>query len=364
IDPSHPDLKGAVTEGANFGESAGSPDDQAGNGTADAAILAGRGHGEKAGILGIAPGAEIVPAEVGAAGSDPQNRSALIAEAMTFLTKEGVDVISVALPAVTGPKLEEAVLQAVKAGIPVVAADAASEAGDASFPKTKGVVTAIGTGTEGEAMPNAAPPPPADEKGAALAAPAAELPTALPGNGYGNGSEPSYAVQIIAGTLALVKEKQPDAKGEDLVNTVRDSASGEGEYDENLGYGIVSPSEALSDGGDGDSGDSVIGTVAGDNTTLAMVIAGVGVLGLAALVVIVRSRDRVRRPAPAGAARMPDNPATGAFQAGHTGNLPRVTDTGAFQAGHTGNLPRVTDTPPGGSPMPQQQQYGGQPPRR
>ncbi|ADD45122.1 S8 family peptidase [Stackebrandtia nassauensis] len=356
IDPSHPDLEDVVVEGEVFGQPT---NEQGGNGTADAAILAGRGHGESDGVLGVAPGAEIVSADIAGARQDGQG--ALVADAIMFLTEKKVDVIAVAVSAPADEKLRVVVQKAAKKGIPVVVA--ASDTGDSALPYA-GIVNAVGSDKDGKPAATDTPVP-GEGDADTIAAPSQDLPMALPGGEYGTGSDTSFAAQIIAGTMALVKQKQPELKGEELITAVRDTASGRGKFDEELGYGIVNPTQALKAGATTSGGAASGGVLDGGNTTLALLIAVLGVLGLAALVLIVRLRDRSHRLALLAAPAAPGMSHTGAMPristappvaSGDTGNMPRISDTGTF--------PRVTDTPPGGTPTPQTPPYGQNRPGR
>lgn len=351
-DPAHQDLEGAIEGGQNFGEDL--PDNgKGGTGTADAAILAGRGHGENAGVLGVAPGATIVPAEISATG--PQQGPAIV-EAIEFLIKQDVDIIAVGLTTPDDEKLRVVTQQAAKKGIPVVASAGNDSTGAAGYPVgSKGTVNVVGSDKEGAAVPSDVPVPGADEA-VTVAAPSQDLPMAGTGEEYTTGSSPSFAVAIVAGTMALVKERQPDLAGEDLIGVLKDSADGKGEYDEQLGYGVVNPGQAIkaeADGSDATGSGSLTG---GGNTTLAMIISVIGVLALAALVVVVRSRDaRIRRLALAGPAGLSTN----------TGTMPRITDTGNMpRIADTGTFPRVSDAPPGTAPHGHTPPYGQNRPGR
>lgn len=353
IDPTHQDLDGAVADNRNFGENTGGPGGNQGSGTATATILAGRGHDDDAGILGVAPDAELVTANVlGAAGPD---RVDLIVEAISHLIDEKVDIITVGLFAPDSEKLRTVTQKAAKNGIPVVAAAGVDETGDTGYPVgSKGAVNALGSDKEGNPADDAGAP--AAAEAITIAAPSQEMQLATPGDGYGVGGDPAFAAAIVAGTMALVKEKQPDLTGEDLIAVVRDSASGKGDFDEELGYGIVDPSRAITTEATGSSGPVTGSVLDNDNTTLALIIAAAGVLGLAALVVVVRSRDaRIRRFALAGAPAAPTDPGVAPTMS-DTGTMPRLSDTGTF--------PRVTDTPPHGTPGTHTPPYGHNAPGR
>jgi subtilisin family serine protease len=121
VDASHPDLRGNVVPGVDLtGRGTDGRDDPAGSGTALAGLVAGHGHGDRAGdgVLGLAPAAVILPVVVAPPGAAPaaETLAAGIAEA----ARRGAGVICIGAPVPDDPAVSRALGAAVAAGAVVV----------------------------------------------------------------------------------------------------------------------------------------------------------------------------------------------------------------------------------------------------
>lgn len=107
VDAEHPDLKGSVLTGRDligFGAARGDRA-WARHGTAMAGIIAGHGHGPDGGdgVLGIAPGAKILPVRVILEGTDTsrdkarKTRGSALADGIRWAADHGADVINLSL---------------------------------------------------------------------------------------------------------------------------------------------------------------------------------------------------------------------------------------------------------------------------
>lgn len=187
VDDRHPDLAGQVALKENFIE--GRPYLAEHHGTAVAGIIAALA-GNGIGIRGIAPGARLMSLracrEQGSAGAQCDSFS--LAKALNFAIQRTPQVINMSL---TGPadRLLQRLLDAAMArGIAVVgAADPGS--GDGGFPASWPGVLAVGAET----------------------APAHDIPTTVPGGGFGMVSGSSYSSAHVSGLLALLGEASAGA---------------------------------------------------------------------------------------------------------------------------------------------------------
>ncbi|MET0685586.1 MAG: S8 family serine peptidase [Solirubrobacteraceae bacterium] len=93
IDPSHPDLAGRVAPGWDFVEGDADPQDLSGHGTHVAGTIAAGQNG--AGVVGVAPGARIMPLRV--LDADGQGSSADVAAAFAYAAERGVRVVNASL---------------------------------------------------------------------------------------------------------------------------------------------------------------------------------------------------------------------------------------------------------------------------
>ncbi|GAA4923293.1 subtilase family protein [Stackebrandtia albiflava] len=285
IDARHPDLAEAVTEGTAFGDT-DSLTDPVGTGTAVASVLAGRGHGQDAGVLGVAPGAQITSVSLGTGIVDPQH----VAAGIKFLVDSGMDVITLT----RGVEFQEAVQNAIAnaAAADVVVVVAAGPGGGRGYTEA---VTAIGTDRSGAPMT-----PIPEGADVTVTAPADQIMAAGPNGGYQTTSDAALAVPMVAGTLALVKERLPDLAGTDLIRHLVDSGE-----PRDGGAVTLRPLQALSaeqaqpvDGdahaGAADGGDGAA-PAAAVNTPLIAVVAAAGLLVQAALVGYARLAARRAR---------------------------------------------------------------------
>ncbi len=272
VDGAHPDLIGQVLPGAD----AASGTDVDGRGTGLAGLIAGRGHvpaavqagpgvspspsspavgpaspepsptgvpnPRSAGVLGVAPGAKILPVafapEPGSNG-DPD----LLAAAVDRAVAGGAKIICVARGVAPSARLESSIEAAISSGVLIVAADA-DRAGlpftpwPASYP---GVLNAIPADRSGQV-----PVAPLSGRTTGLTAPGVDLVTTGPGAGYridgGAG-----AAAVLAGAAAVVWSAHPKATAAQVAQRLRLSARDLGAPgpDSRYGTGLLNLSAAL-----------------------------------------------------------------------------------------------------------------------
>lgn len=189
VDDQHPDLAGQVTLKQNFID--GQPYVAEPHGTAVAGIIAARAD-NGIGIRGVAPGARLLSLRAcrELPGGGAQCDSFSLGKALNFAILRAPQVINLSL---TGPadRLMQRLLDAALArGIAVVGA-ADPRSGDGGFPASWPGVLSVG----GEA------------------APGKDIPTTVPGGGFGMVSGSSYSSAHVSGLLALLGEAHPGSNG-------------------------------------------------------------------------------------------------------------------------------------------------------
>ncbi|WBP88645.1 type VII secretion-associated serine protease mycosin [Kitasatospora cathayae] len=339
VNQDHQDLTGQVLPGADF--SGGTTDgrvDADGHGTAMASLIAGHGHGAKAGVAGLAPKAKILPVKVGTQGDDSTPQPAAFADAIRFAVDHGAKVVNISLGGKDfrfDSKLRKAVNYAVSKDVVLVAAAGNTGANmDVEYPAAFPGVVAVGAiDSKGAVWEKSTSGPETT-----LVAPGVDIyhATAKTSTGYGEGDGTSEATAYVSATAALIRSKYPNLSAGQVINRMIKSATvpanGTVVPNDHYGYGIVAPAKALEpnsavDNGpkenplvkrleskgtpptddDSDSADQpsvapeATSTSSGsDNTGLviAAAAAGVVVLGAAAAAVLMARRRRKRAAAP------------------------------------------------------------------
>jgi len=189
VDDQHPDLARQVALKQNFID--GRPWMAEPHGTAVAGIIAARAD-NGIGIRGVAPGARLLSLRAcrEQAGGGAQCDSFSLAKALNFAILRAPQVINLSL---TGPsdRLMQRLLDAALArGIAVVGA-ADPGHGDGGFPASWPGVLSVGGGD----------------------APGKDIPTTVPGGGFGMVSGSSYSSAHVSGLLALLGEAHPGSNG-------------------------------------------------------------------------------------------------------------------------------------------------------
>jgi type VII secretion-associated serine protease mycosin len=256
IDSTHPDLRGAVSDGADFSGSGASDGqtpvgsgDDADHGTMVGSLAAGRGSAPGVGVIGVAPAATLLSISIGfgegATDSDEQ-----VAEAVTWAVDHGADVINMSLTRNTlswPQSWDEAFLYAMEHDVVVVAAAGNRGSGTTSVgaPATMpGVLTVAGVDRAGEASLDAS----AQGITIGVSAPSEQLLGAVPGGGVVQWSGTSGATPIVAGVVALVMAAHPELDAANVINRVITTATPAGAQgvDPIYGYGLLDASAAVS----------------------------------------------------------------------------------------------------------------------
>lgn len=243
VDAQHPDLVGQVLQGPE----SRALSDVDGRGTGLAGLIAGHGHATAgssfvdigdAGVLGVAPGAKILPVvfapNVGESGSPDE-----LATGVELAVNRGARIICIGRGVQPSERLQFAIDIAFEKNVLVVAPD--SSTWPASYP---GVLTAIPADRNGEVRA-----PPASGRTTGVVVPGYELMTTDRAGGY-RFSDPSVSAAMLAGAAAVVWSANPDAKASEIMNLLRASAGDRGAAgpDTQFGVGEVDLVKALRTG--------------------------------------------------------------------------------------------------------------------
>ncbi|MFJ8044928.1 S8 family serine peptidase [Kitasatospora sp. NPDC096147] len=246
LDPTHPDLVGQVLPGYDPGgqgrelKPAGD-----GHGTSMASVIAAKGHGNGEGMMGVAPGAKILPIYKNSA----DNLDA-IPKGIRWAADNGAKVINISQgtnnPVGTSDDDQAAINYALSKDVLVVVAAGNEGASQVSSPANlPGVLAVGGAGKNGKiwAKSNSGPE-------VLVVAPADEVVSAgeCSGSKYclGNGTSPATA--FVSGTAALLRAKYPKLSAGQIANRIVKSAkapAGVTVPDVRYGYGLIRPYEAL-----------------------------------------------------------------------------------------------------------------------
>ncbi|MFE2349933.1 S8 family serine peptidase [Kitasatospora cineracea] len=248
VDASHPDLAGQVLPGLDLTGAGGDGRiDTEGHGTAMASGIAAHGHGNNAGVMGIAPKAKILPVKFDFNEKLGTVDNVDFGEAIRFAVDHGAKVINMSFygGSPRDPGYRDAINYAIYKDVVLVSASG-NHAGlpidyPAGFP---GVVVVSGVAQDGSMWPKSTTGPQVT-----LAAPADGIHRADLKHGYGTASGTSEAAAIVSGVAALVRSKYPGLSAGQVINRITRSAfkpEGQGPFpNEKYGYGIASPSGAL-----------------------------------------------------------------------------------------------------------------------
>ncbi|MFC4111746.1 S8 family serine peptidase [Nonomuraea zeae] len=216
----HPDLAGAVVQGPDLTGAARSPALWGQHGTAMASLIAGRGHGDgnRRGVVGVAPAAEVLSIRVTLDNGDPlrdkrrPSGGDALAKGIRYAADHGADVISMSLGGGDGawegsaPE-EEAVQYAIGKGAVLVASSGndGDSANRKNFPAAYPGVIAVGAvdrRLKVAAFSNR-------QDYVSVVAPGTEIVTADGDDSYVVGDGTSSAAAMVAGIAALIRAAHP-----------------------------------------------------------------------------------------------------------------------------------------------------------
>ena len=259
VDDEHPDLAGIVIGGADF-SGIGTPDGTQPvgpggfHGTMVSSLIAGQGR-ISGGVIGIAPGVELLAVSVGL-GVDGADTDAQVAQAIIWSVDNGASVINLSLsrnserwPA----SWDEAFLYAFESDVVIVAASGNREAQSyATAPATiPGVLSVTAVDKAGNVNSSAG----AGGIGVAVAAPGIDMLGSFPGGEIETWEGSSAAAPIVTGLVALMRQADPAASANDIIQRVISTAVDLGDpgFDGIYGYGLIDPIAAVDSSAESDS---------------------------------------------------------------------------------------------------------------
>lgn len=260
VDGSVQDLRGAVTAGKDFsgkGSSNGQrPVDRAHHGTNVASLLAGRGHGSGAGVIGVAPRAQLLSASIKTLSDTSGDQ---VAAAVRWSVDAGARVINLSFGGGAGAP-ELAAYRYAQSKDVVLVAGSGNDGSDQLEPPCSlaGVVCVGGidrnlqhdpksnTGRRlsivGPYATRAGSEKTPDDLARLPAVEPALAPTL-----YAGVAGTSFATPVVAGTVALIRAKFPQLNAANVINRLLRTATpaGNGRPNESYGWGIVDAHRAL-----------------------------------------------------------------------------------------------------------------------
>ncbi|MFI6446134.1 type VII secretion-associated serine protease mycosin [Kitasatospora sp. NPDC050543] len=249
----HQDLTGQVLPGADFsGENSDGTVDKDGHGTGMASLIAGHGHGDQAGIMGLAPKSKILPIRIRWGGEDvAEGEKSDVARAVRFAADHGAKVINMSIGGYSKNDSEIRSAVSYAAGKDVVLVASTGNSGNRNrpveYPAAFPGVVAVGAVDRTGAIWEKSTFGPETT----LAAPGAGIyrASAQPAAGYGIGDGTSDATAYVSAIAALVRSKYPELSAGQVINRMIKTAvappDGSTAPNDKYGYGIASPSKAL-----------------------------------------------------------------------------------------------------------------------
>lgn len=222
-----------------------------GHGSSGASLIVGNGTSVVgAGPKGIAPDATILYYNV--LDEECQDDEPF-EESVRDAIARGADIISMSggIGAATDRgrgEQQDAVVEALRAGVTIVTGlPNADTVGNAVLDTTNGVVNVSSVDTAGQVQPDRRGEAPLHDENVDVAAPGTDVAGVMdadgPGGwGYASWSGNSAATPLVAGALALAKQKWPDATPSQLVQSLIHNAGDEEDelaWNDAVGYGIV-----------------------------------------------------------------------------------------------------------------------------
>ncbi|MFZ4078249.1 MAG: S8 family peptidase [Microbacteriaceae bacterium] len=246
-----PELAGAVVGGADF-SGQGSADGRTpvgpspNHGTLVASVLAARGEGDGDGMIGTAPGAQLLSASISIDPDAPVPFDDQIPQAVRWSVDQGATVINMSITrgSLSWPESwDDAFLYAAEHNVVIVAASGNRAQGtdEVGAPATiPGVLTVAGVDRQGEASQQAS------TQGITIgvAAPAEELIGVNARGSVVSWAGSSGASPIVAGLVALVRAAHPELDAANVINRVTSTATATGDP-AIYGHGLINADAAV-----------------------------------------------------------------------------------------------------------------------
>jgi subtilisin family serine protease len=236
VDPSHPDLAGAI---AGSYDAAGTERPHP-HGTGMAGAIASRGT-----VLGIAPGAELLTVRAFSANSGSAEGTTLnIIKGLDWAAEKGARVVNMSFAGPADPRLRDALAKANAKGMVLIAA--AGNAGPTSpplYPAADPSVIAVTATDASDALFSGAN----RGKYIAVAAPGVDILVPAPDAGYQLTTGTSVAAAEVSGVVALLIERNPRLTPKDVRRILMRTAKhlGPRGSEREFGAGLVNALQAV-----------------------------------------------------------------------------------------------------------------------
>ncbi|WP_250027623.1 S8 family peptidase [Paractinoplanes maris] len=226
VDSSHRDLRGATVGGwVVTREEPTNNVDTGPHGTGMAALVAGRGHGDGAGLLGVAPRSKVMPIR-------PVNDDLLISNGIRWAVEHGATVVNMSFNLPSDRVLADAIAEAYAKDV-VFVASAGNGGGPVVEPGAFPHVIAVGSvGRDNRVASFSNRGPQVD-----LVTYGVGIPVARPGNKYDVTNGTSVSSALVAGAVALIRARYPDMTAPEVVDRLMSTATDRGPKGRDDRYG-------------------------------------------------------------------------------------------------------------------------------
>jgi subtilisin family serine protease len=226
VDSSHRDLRGATVPGWIVTRNEPTDNVDTGpHGTGMAALIAGRGHGDGRGLLGVAPRSKVMPIR-------PVNDDLLISNGIRWAVDHGAKVINMSFDIPSDQVLEDAIDEAYANDVVLVGA-AGNGGGKVVEPAVFPHVVAVGTvGRNNRVASFSNRGPEVD-----LVTYGVSIPVVRPGNKYDVTNGTSVSSALVAGAVALIRARYPDMRAPEVVDRLMSTAIDRGAKGRDDSYG-------------------------------------------------------------------------------------------------------------------------------
>lgn len=257
----HQDLTGQVLAGVDLtGEQSDGRLDKVGHGTGMASLIAGHGHGDKAGVMGLAPKAKILPVRItlGEDGEYVTGADDELTKAVRFAVDHGAKVINMSIGVGLNADARAALDYAISKDVVLVAStgNLGNHGTPVEYPAALPGVIAVGAvDQDGKVWEksNYGPETTVVAPGVGVYSASATSVTT-----YRTADGTSDATAYVSAIAALVRAKYPALSAGQVINRIIKSAvappDGSAVPNDHYGYGIASPSKALAANPEVDNG--------------------------------------------------------------------------------------------------------------
>ncbi|WP_307873155.1 S8 family peptidase [Paractinoplanes ovalisporus] len=196
------------------------------HGTGMATLIAGRGHGDGAGLLGVAPRSKVMPIR-------PVNDDLLVSNGIKWAADHGAKVVNMSFNLASDQVLADAIAEAYANDV-VLVGSAGNGGGKVTKPGAFPHVIAVGSvGRDNRIASFSNRGPEVD-----LVTYGVGIPVARPGNRYDVTNGTSVSSALVAGAVALIRARYPDMRADEVVDRLMSTAVDRGPEGRDNSYGV------------------------------------------------------------------------------------------------------------------------------